>query len=301
MLDLNDLYYFAHVVEHGGFSAAGRALGLPRSKLSRRVAQLEERLGVQLLHRTTRRFAVTEIGRRFHAHCRAMLLEAEAASEVIEATRPEPRGVVRFSCPVALVQACVGAMVADFLVQCPRVTVHLRALNRPVDLIAEGFDFAVRVRETPLPDSDLVLKVLGWRSQCLVASPALLQRLGAPATPADLARFPSLDLGRDTSEHLWSLHGPDGAHCRVPHAPRLVTDDMSALRDAALAGAGIVHLPAMLVSAELERGRLLRVLPGWAPPPQLVHAVLPTRRHVLPSVRALLDHLAARFAALEDG
>jgi DNA-binding transcriptional LysR family regulator len=195
MEDLNDLYYFAQVVDHGGFAAASRAVGLPKSTLSRRISALEERLGARLLQRSTRQFSVTDVGRTFYAHCKAMLVEAEAAEEAITLSRSEPRGIVRVSCPIALLQTNIGVMVADFLAENPLVEIRLSALNRPVDVIAEGFDLAIRVRRPPLEDSDLVLRVFSERKQCLVASPSLVEALGAPLVPTDLARFPSLGRG----------------------------------------------------------------------------------------------------------
>ncbi len=171
--DLNDLYYFAQVVDHQGFAPAGRVLGIPKSKLSRRVAMLEERLGVRLIQRSTRRFSVTELGQTYYAHCKAMLVEAEAAESAIEQTRAEPSGLVRMSCPVALLHARVGDMIADFMAANPKVIVHLEATNRRVDVVAEGIDLAVRVRVPPLEDSDLVMRVLAERAWCFVASPAL--------------------------------------------------------------------------------------------------------------------------------
>ena len=300
MLDLNDLYYFAKVVEHGGFAAAGRALGQPKSKLSRRVALLEERLGVRLIHRSTRRFAVTDVGQTFHAHCRAMLVEAEAAADSIELTRSEPRGVIRLSCPTMLLEFQVATMVVDFMRRYPEVQVHLDATNRRVDVIAEGLDLAIRVRPPPLEDSDLVLRVLAERTQCLVAAPSLVERCGLPDGPADLQRMPSAALGMPQDEHAWRLIGPGGAKEEVVHQPRLVTRGMSALRHAAIAGVAVVQLPSMVVRDALADGRLVQVVPGWAPPPEIVHAVFPSRRGLLPSVRMLIDHLADRFAALEE-
>lgn len=300
MEDLNDLYYFAQVVDHGGFAPAGRALGIPKSKLSRRIALLEQRLAVRLIQRSTRRFSVTDVGRTFHAHCKAMLVEAEAATEAVELSRSEPRGVVRFTCPVALLQARVGAMVAAFLAECPRVTVHVAATNRPIDVIGEGYDFAVRVRPLPLQDSDLVLRTFATRKQCLVASPALVERIGAPAVPVDLGRFPSVDQAPPEAGHLWQLEGPDGARATIRHEPRLVTDEMNALRDAAIAGIGVARLPVMLVRDALDAGTLVRLLPDWAPPAHTIHAVLPSTRFLLPSVRALVDFLAASFQRLDE-
>ena len=301
MQDLNDLYYFAKVVEHGGFAPAGRALGEPKSKLSRRIALLEERLGVRLIQRSTRHFSVTEVGQTFYAHCRAMLVEAEAAAESIEMTRSEPRGVVPLSCPAMLLDFRVATMVADFMSRYPEVQVHLEATNRRVDVIAEGFDLAIRVRPPPLEDSELVLKVLAERTQCLVAAPALLERCEAmPHGPADLHLLPSLALGVPQSEHVWRLVGPDGATAEVPHQPRLVTRGMMALREDAIAGVGVAQLPTMIVREALDDGRLRQVAEGWAPPKEIIHAVFPSRRGLLPSVRLFIDHLAASFAALDE-
>ena len=145
--DLNELYYFAQVVEHGGFAPAGRALGLPKSKLSRRVALLEERLGAQLLLRSTRSFAVTEVGKRYYQHCRAMLTEAEAAEESVAITQSEPCGLVRLSCPVALLASRVGHMLAAFMQQHPRVQLQVDETNRRVDVVAEGLDGEVELHQ----------------------------------------------------------------------------------------------------------------------------------------------------------
>lgn len=146
MQDLNDLYMFAQVVEHRGFAPASRAIGVPKSKLSRRVGALEARLGVRLIQRSTRQFAVTEIGRAYYEHCVAMLVEADAAQEVIERSRHEPRGTVRVSCPPALICFEVGDMIARFMAANPRVILHLESTSRRVDLIADGIDVAIRVR-----------------------------------------------------------------------------------------------------------------------------------------------------------
>ncbi|WP_326543139.1 LysR family transcriptional regulator [Pseudorhodoferax sp.] len=298
MRDLNDLYYYAQVVEHGGFAPAGRALGLPKSTLSRRVAQLEQRLGARLLQRSTRRFAVTEAGQAYYGHCKAMLEQADAADEAIARSQAEPRGTVRMSCPVALLDTLVAAMVADFLVAHPQVQIHLEDTNRRVDVVGEGLDIALRVRPPPLADSELALRVLAERRQCLVASPRLLGG-SLPQHPAELAALPSMDLGLPQHEHAWTLLGPDGAQAMVRHSPRLVTRGMLALRAAAVAGVGVVQLPSMMVRAQIAAGTLVHVIPGWAPRPELIHAVFASRRGLLPAVRTLVDFLAARFAALE--
>lgn len=299
MQDLNDLYYFARVVEHGGFAAAGRALGVPKSKLSRRIALLEERLGARLLQRSTRHFSVTEVGQTFYEHCRAMLIEADAAREAVEATRAEPAGTVRMSCPITLLHVHVGEMLADFLAAFPRVSVQLEATNRAISLVSEGFDLAIRVRPPPLADSELVLRVLSDSAQCLVASPALLATHDRPSGPADLAGMPSLSVGPPQGEQLWTLFGPNGADATVHHQPRLVTNDRVALRRAAMAGVGVVQLPTLMLREDIDSGALVQVLPDWAPVREIIHVVYPSRRCQLPAVRTLIDYLAARFAALD--
>lgn len=295
MQDFNDLYYFAKVVEHGGFAPAGRALDMPKSKLSRRIAQLEKRLGVRLLQRSTRHFSVTEIGQAYYRHCQAMLVEAESAEEVIARNRAEPQGVVHLSCPTALLHFWVGPMLARFMVRYPLVQLQVLSTNRQVDLIQEGIDIALRIRFPPLEPSDLVMRTLGQSTQCLVASPELMAALPGPWAPADLAQLPSLHWGSPQRDYAWQLEGPDGASALIQHNPRLVTDDLTALRQAAVAGVGVVHLPSVVAREDLRAGRLLDLLPQWRPRTGLVHAVFPSRRGLLPSVRKLLDFLADEF------
>jgi len=300
MQDLNDLYFYAQVVDHGGFAAAARALGEPKSKLSRRVARLEERLQVRLIQRSTRRLTVTEIGQVYYNYCKAMQVQAEAAQDAIDRSRSEPCGIVRLTCPTALLGARVGRMLAGYMTANPGVELHLEATDRRVDVVGEGVDLALRVRPAPLEDSDLVMRVLAERRQCLLASPRLVESLGAPGVPADLARYPSLHLGVPRQQHIWQLIGPGGGEARIAHQPRYITRDMNALRAAATAGVGIVHLPVMMVREELGRGELIELLPGWAPRSEIIHAVFPSRRGLLPSVRSLVDFLAARFREIDE-
>jgi DNA-binding transcriptional LysR family regulator len=296
MQDLNDLYFFARVVEHGGFAAASRATGVPKSKLSRRVALLEERLGVRLLHRSTRRFSVTDVGQVYYRHCLAMVAEADAAQETIDRTRIEPQGTVRISCPVVLAQGPLTPIVSRFLADHPRVRIHIEATNRRVDVIEEGFDVAIRVRQPPLEDTDLIIKVLAQDSRFLVASPRLLDRLGRPQGPEDLDRFDSIDMIRSGGEHAWRLIGPNGAVYKAPFHPRLVTDELRMLRQAALDGLGIVQLPAFMVEGDVTRGTLEPILPEWELQGGLVHAVFPSRRGLVTAVRLFIDFLASSFA-----
>lgn len=295
MQDLNDLYLYVQVVDHGGFAAAGRAVGIPKSKLSRRVGELEARLGVRLIQRSTRHFAVTEIGQEFYQRCVAMLVEAEAAQEVIDRSRSEPQGIVRVSCPPALVCFQVGDMIARFMAANPRVTVHLESTSRRVDLISDGIDVAIRVRFPPIEETDHVMRVLGMSEQRLVASPGCLAQLEGPAVPASLGALPAAGFGPAHRDHVWQLEGPDGATASVPFSPRLVTDDIAQLRSAVLLGVGVAQLPAMVIDKDIAVGTLVDILPDWRPKAGVVHAVFPSRRGLLPAVRSLIDHLAVEF------
>lgn len=296
MQNLNDLYFFAQVVDHGSYAAAGRALGVPRSKLSRRIMELEERLGVRLIQRSTRKLKITEIGQEYYRHCVAMLVEADAAQEVIDKSRSEPQGLLRVSAPPALVCFEIGSMVARYMAANPLVTVELESTSRRVDLIAESIDVAIRVRFPPFEDSDLVMRVLSDSHQQIVGHPKFLSGIPEPVKPADLSALPSLDLKQYNNTHVWTLNGSDEAQVRISHKPLLVTDDMSQLLYAAIEGVGIVQLPKMVAEEAIREGKIVNLLPKWLPTPGVVQAIFPTRRGLLPSVRTFIDFLVAEYA-----
>lgn len=296
MHDLNDLYYFVKVAEHGGFAPAGRALGIPKSKLSRRIAQLEHGLGVRLIQRSTRQFSVTDVGQTFLRHAQGMLEQAEAAMQAVAVVHETPRGIIRMSCPETLLDYRVGQVVAQLMADYPDVEVHLDATGRRIDPVAEGVDIAIRVRPPPLEDSDLILKVLGESCQNLVASPALLNQLGVPQSPEALSGYPSMDLGLPQNQHLWDLYGPEDAHVAIHHQPRLVTRSMRTLLDAAMNGVGIVQLPRLMTEQALLEGRLSVVLQAWQPKPEVIHLVYPSRHGQTPAVRRMIERLAQAFA-----
>lgn len=306
MQDLNDLAYFVKVVEHQGFAPAARALGMQKSKLSRRIASLEERLGVRLIQRSTRKFSVTDVGVSYYQHCLAMLVEAEAAQEAIDAIRAEPAGLIRIACPPGLIAYRMGAAIADFMAESPKVRIQLKAYNRPVDVISEGFDVVIRTGEPKLDSASLVMRKLGEVSQCLVAAPALLEGRASPSIPSDLAGMPAVGLGNvlanggpDTVE--WVLALADGSTATIAIEPRLLTDDLAALRAAALAGIGIGQMPNLMIEQDVATGRLVTLLPQWGSPNLAVYAVFPSRRGLLPSIRALIDHLAGDCAPYRHG
>ncbi len=293
--DLNDLYFFAMVVEHGGFSAAARALNLPKSRLSKRIAGLEERLGVRLLQRTTRRFAVTDIGERFYRHCRAVLEEARAAQEAVDELRAEPRGIVRVSCPISLAQTVLAYLLPDFLERYPKVQVRLLSSDRRVDVVGEGYDVAIRVRIRLDTDAALVLRDFGRSSVLPVAAPALLAAHGRPHRPEDLSALPALSLLERDGAHEWELIGPDQERVRVEIQPRLVCGDFNVMLEAARRGIGVALLPEFVCAPAVVRGELEVLLPEWSAPQGVMHFVYPSRRGLLPAVRAFVEFLAERL------
>ena len=296
MQDLNDMLYFAEVVEQGGFAAAGRSLGIPKSRLSRRIAELEAQLGARLLQRTTRRIAVTDVGEAFFRHCAAMRDAARAAQDTVAALQVAPRGLVRLSCPVTLAQSVLGDALPAFLQRYPEVRIDMLVSNRPVNLLDEGIDVALRVRQTLDDSGSLVVKRLGQSRSVLVASPALLARQGTPARPEELGQLDTVAMSAVDGRSTFRLQGPQGQDFMFEHRPRYVADDLLAVRAAVLGGVGVSFLPDYLCTEGLARGQLVQVLPGWAPPPGILHAVFPSRRGLLPAVRALLDFLGELFA-----
>ena len=296
MQDLNDLIYFAEVVDRGGFAAAGRSLGLPKSKLSRRVADLEARLGVRLLQRTTRKLSLTAVGEQLHRHCVALRENAQAADNVVALAVSEPSGLLRIACPVTLAQTTVGPLLPLFLERYPLVRVEMRVSNRVVDLVDEGVDVALRVRQTLDDSGSLVVKRLALSHTVMVASPAQLARQGTPDSLEALQTMDTVSMSAHDGLASWTLVGPDGQTRQFSHRPRVVADDLLSLQYAVRQGTGIGMLPDYLCRDDLRQGHLQQLLPGWATPPGIFHAVFPSRRGLVPSVRAFLDLLADHVA-----
>lgn len=297
MQDLNDMYLFAKVVEHGGYSAAARALQVQTSMLSRRVQQLEDRLGVRLLQRTTRAISVTEIGQAYYRHCAALEAEATAAQDTIDRTRTSPQGLIHVACPIGVVESHVAQILTRYLAEHPAVKVHLEATNRRVDVVEEGFDLAVRVRTPPLEAADLAMRPLGKSGLRLVASPAFLNQHGRPEHPRELANLPTLaGTVRGGGQHVWQFRALEGDYVEVIHQPRLISDDFKALLQAAIDGIGIAYLPNTSMIAECANGTLEEVLPDFSLPEGLVHVVFPSRRGMVPAVREFIDALVRGFA-----
>lgn len=293
-IDLNDLYYFCEIVRHGGIAAAERATREPKSKLSRRLAHLEDRLGVRLVERSTRRFRVTDVGQVFYQHCCNMVLEAQQAEAVVAGVKDRPSGAVRFSCPTGMLET-VTPILASFLAAYPDVSLDVVTSNSPLDIIEQRVDVALRVRFALEGDASLTMRALASSRRILVATPLIAAQIEGEIDPACLMHIPSLAFGADDAPDVWRLMGPDRCEKVVRLTPRLSCGELSVLRAAAVAGLGVALIPDHFCREELHDGRLVRLLPNWGKQPGLIHLVFTTKRGLTPAVRALIDHLVIGF------
>ena len=298
--DLNDLYLFGQVVEAGGFAAAERQTGIPKSRLSRRVAALERELNVRLIQRSARNFAVTEVGQSVYQHARRLTDEAEALSATIGEALNEPSGLIRVSASLFTGESVLAGWLAEFQVQHPRIRISLDLSNRFVDLISERVDLAIRYSSTPLPSSEVVARPLGISQMVLVGSSALIARIGEPSDTADLDRFPALAQGTLENIRPWTFSAADGSQIVYQPKPVFVTNNILALREAAARDAGLIQLPLDACREALATGALRTVLDRWQSVGTPVYAMYPSRRGMTAGVRALLTFLERRFRDLQQ-
>lgn len=291
MIDLNDYFYFVHVVEQKGFSPAARLLDVPKSRLSRHVQQLEQRLDARLLQRSSRQFAVTEVGQAFYQHARNMLDEMAIAEATVKRQTQTLSGRVKLSCSVSMAQFVLKDLLAQFLNQHPKVDIIQQVTNQHVDLIESGIDLAIRAHSAPLPDSDLIQRHLFPAPWGLFAGPGYLEKAGTPHSPEDLAQHSGLKLGWQPASGNWHLQHSNGMQASVPFTPRLCSDDMMTLKHAAMSGLGIIGLPAYMCRQEVNSGQLQPVLPEWSAGDAQVTLLMPSRHGVIPAVKALADFL----------
>lgn len=297
MLDLNDLFLFVHVVDRGGFTAASRTLRIPKSTLSHRMQKLESELGVRLLNRTTRHFGTTDAGSEFFVHAMAMLREAERAEDSIKQRLIEPKGTVRFTAGLATMQFALDELVSAFLRRHPKVNVVAHATDDFVDIVGENFDVAIRGHSEPLPSSTLIQRTLAPVPWFLFAGASYLDAQQPVQTPHDLQKHPSLFMMRNDVSPVWRLRHSTRKReaATIKLAPRLLSDDITTLKRAAMDGLGIVALPGYSCRAEVKSGVLRRVLPMWIAGDSTLTAVMPYRHGRLPSVKAFLDYLATEL------
>lgn len=291
LTDLDDFYCFAQVVEHGGFSAAERATDTPKSKLSRRVYNLEERLGVRLIQRSSRHFAVTDIGMNIYRHAQVMLSAAQAAHDLVDHLSTEPRGTIKVSLPVSIAQNEMAKILPDFLKKYPEIKVQMMITNRRVDIINEGFDLALRVRTSLDDDPNLVIRQFEKIEQHLFASQGYLNEFGDLKTPEQLSEHKILSMAEEHTEQFLVLQNEQQQQKKIRISPTVMGSDLNMLAQLAASGCGITLLPDNVVQQYVERGELVRVLSDWKTAHGIFHLVYPSRRGLLPAVRVFIDYL----------
>jgi len=290
MLNLRDVFYFVQVVNHGGFTAAARVLRTSKSTLSLRLQQLEMDLGIQLLHRNSRKLGLTNAGDDFYGHAQSLLRAAEAAENFGRQRQSEPSGTIRITSSVTVAQFALREILPAFMRMYPKVNIEQHASDVITDIVGEGYDLAIRAHTDPLPDSSLVHRRLAEVPWFLFASPAYLDDKGVPHHPDDLVTHSTIAHGRGATKS-WSLQCEEETAAVVQITPRFVSNEMVTLKQAACADLGIVSLPGYVCREDVAAKRLARVLPQWRAANSRLTAVLPTRQGWLPSVRVLLDYL----------
>lgn len=284
---------FTQVVKAGGFAAAARDLGLSRSAVNKLVLHLENELGVQLLHRSTRRVSPTETGLAFYDRCMAILSDLAEAEQAVMQLQEEPKGALRVNAPMSFGTLHLAPALPDFLLQYPDVQVQLTLSDRFIDPIAEGFDVTVRIAQ-PQPTASLVEQVLMPAPRLLCAAPAYLAKYGMPTHPTALHHHSCLHYGHLATDNQWTLTGPDGAHT-VSIQGVLCSNNGEVLRDAAIQGLGITLLPTFIAGQALSQGQLHIVLPDYQATALTILALYPANRHLSAKIRLFVQFLRQRF------
>lgn len=292
MLDLGDLQVFSKIVETESLTKAGQALGLPKSTVSRRISRLEENLGVQLLHRSTRSVTVTEDGAMFFEYCLRSLGVLRDGERALQNRQNVPRGVVKIAIPYVLGQSLIGPLLASFLDLYPDVRLVSVMTDDAVGLLRAGFDVALAVG--PFADSELVAVKLGVTECGLFGAPGYFERKGMPQNHVELPRFDLLATGSVDRRQRWPLH-TEAEQVTVEFSPRLVCNDLNLLRHAVRSELGIATLPAFLCKSDLAEGKLVEVLPGWQAPDMSFYALFADPKGVPVRVRSLIDYLTEKL------
>ncbi|MDM8350104.1 LysR family transcriptional regulator [Pseudomonas sp. sp1636] len=282
-MGLDDALIFTRVVECHSFTQAAQGLGMQKSTVSRRIALLEERLGVRLLNRTTRKLRLTEVGQAYYERCRQIMLDFAEAEQAVMQLQQAPSGLLRITAPIEFGQLLLGRVLGDFMRQYPQITAEVELTSRHVDPVEEGIDIAILVGQPQ--DSTLIARKLFETERCLCASPNYLASHGMPRSAAELTDHRAILLPHD-SPRYWPLLGENIACRRV-----LSCNNITFAREVALAGAGIAALPRMICEEALRNGRLVQLLPGARLPVGELYAVYPSRRFQAMKVKTFLDFL----------
>lgn len=280
---------FAAVVDGGSFVQAADALGMSKPAVSRHVAELEQRLGVRLLQRTTRKLSLTEEGRLFYGRCKTVLADVEVAEEEITATSIAVKGLIKVNVPVSFGLQALAPLWPDFMTQYPDVELDITLADRIVDLVEEGYDLAVRIAR--LPNSSLVSRKLASTTMVLCASPGYLLQHGTPKHPSELMEHPVLAYSLLATGDQWDFEGPEGK-VSVTVKPIMRTNSGDTCIAAARKGKGVILQPSFMVNADLQSGALVELMSGYRSIEFGIFAVYPTRQYVAPKVRALIDFLS---------
>jgi DNA-binding transcriptional LysR family regulator len=295
MLGLDDMGIFLSIVETGSFTTAAKRLGLRKSTVSRRLSALEERLGIKLLHRTTRQLRLTDAGERYHARCVKVVAEARAAEDELREEHDEPRGTLRMSATPPLADLLLPLVLYPYMARYPQVKVEVVTSWNLVDMVAQGFDLALRVG--PLADSSLNARALGSARVAYCASPAYVRAHGVPRSPRELDQHTCVVISEGQERVHWPFLGPQGRVVRVPVEARLRVNQFSLAYRAVLEGLGLGRFPQPLAAEDLEAGRLVEVLTEHLPPSFPVFALYPGSRRASPRVHAFLQMLNAYMRA----
>ncbi len=297
-VDLNSMAVFAHVVEEQGFSAAARRLGLSKSAVSKHISQLEDRIGARLLHRTTRRLRLTDVGAAFYERCARILAEAEEAELAVSQMSAAPRGTLRISAPVSFGSRFLGVPIAKIATLYPELRIEMVLSDRLVDLVDEGYDVAIRIGR--LADSSLIAKRLCAMPGHIVGSPAYLAKHGTPRVPADLQQHNCLLYSLSTTGDVYHFRDGDrDIAMKIDGTLRANNGDV--LMEAVRQGVGLAYMPAFLTGCDLRSGALVEVLPEFRAPSGAISAVYPHNRHLSVKVRVLVDFLVEHFAEVPWG
>jgi DNA-binding transcriptional LysR family regulator len=283
---------FVRVVERGSFVAAAEEFRLSASMVGQHVRALEARLGGRLLNRTTRRQSLTELGQAYYARCKAILAQVDAAEAVAAELQGEARGRLRVMTPVSFGVHALAPACGDYLADHPAVELDLVVSDRPANMVEGGFDVVIRIGD--LADSQMIARPLSPYRSVLAAAPAYLARRPAPERPDDLSDHTCLGFAHPAAGRSWRLEGPRG-EVVVPVALAMSVNNGEALRMAALSGLGIIMQPLVLLTADLEAGRLVRLLPAYAPRPRAMHILTLPDKRPSPKVRSFVEFIVGRF------
>jgi DNA-binding transcriptional LysR family regulator len=283
---------FVAVVENGGFSAAARTLGVSKSAVSKRINQLESHLGVRLLHRTTRKLSLTEAGERYFEHAAEALHAAGKAEDAVTELQGEPQGKLKISSPMSFGRLHVAPLIPKFLQRYPKLQIDLVMDDRNIDLVAGGFDVAIRSGD--MPDSTLIARKLAPLRQVLCASPSYIERYGMPATPSELCERNCILFSYSGDANEWTLNKDNKSEVVMVSGSYRVNNS-EAILEALREGIGIGRLPTFVASPDLKAGKLLRVLESYHIPDHIFYAVFPERQYLPAKVRVFLDFAIEYF------